>query len=247
MKTLFKGALMTLVVGIALAGIFTAVPAAADTLALASGFGHLVTGNTGDLSMLAIGIGMTTLAADKQRAFELGEQNDCPVIAADIIYENAAVGDNASGYARPLVAGDKFLGFALQRADNAAGSAGDINVRVRTSGRVQLSVSTAAITDVGKAVYASDDDTFTFTASGNSYIGTVVRYVSSGVVIVQFDAARGSLAASGLSLLTLSSTSGQATGGTQSGTLGSSAFSTALGETLNALAFRVNLLLQQVK
>lgn len=41
---------------------------------------------------------MTTLASDVQRPFELGTINEVPVIAGDIIYEGAAVGDNGSGY-----------------------------------------------------------------------------------------------------------------------------------------------------
>ena len=41
---------------------------------------------------------MTTLATDKVRDYELGDVNELPVIAADILYEGAAIGDNASGY-----------------------------------------------------------------------------------------------------------------------------------------------------
>ncbi|BBK44130.1 hypothetical protein STVA_41500 [Allostella vacuolata] len=131
---------------------------------------------------------MTTLAVDKPRDEELGDQNDLPVIAADIIYEGAAVGDNGSGYARPLVAGDPFRGFAITRADNAAGLAGARSVRVRHHGRAVLPVAGIAITSVGAVVYASDDDTFTMTASTNSPIGTVVRFVSSGIGVVEYDA-----------------------------------------------------------
>lgn len=134
---------------------------------------------------------MTTLAKDTPRAWELGSINELPVVAADIIYEGAAVGDNGSGYARPLVAADPFRGFAESNADNSAGSAGDKNVRVREYGKVQLAISGLAITDVGKPVYASDDDTFTLTATSNSHIGRVVRFVSTGVGIVAFDATRG--------------------------------------------------------
>jgi len=130
---------------------------------------------------------MATLTARNPRTFELGNFSDLPVIAADIIYDGAAVGDNASGYARPLVAGDSFRGFADGSADNSAGSASDINVHVQTSGRVQLAVTSLAITDVGKPVYASDDNTFTLTATSNSHIGRVVRWVSLGVGIVEFD------------------------------------------------------------
>ena len=41
--------------------------------------------------MHLLGIGMTTLAADKARNFELGDIQELPMIAADIIYEGAAV------------------------------------------------------------------------------------------------------------------------------------------------------------
>jgi hypothetical protein len=135
---------------------------------------------------------MTTLAANKPRAYQIGEREDYPVIATDIIYEGAAVGENASGYARPLAAGDPFLGFAIARADNSAGAAGAINVEVKTRGRVELPVTGA--TGVGDAnhrplVYASDDDTFTLTASTNSVIGRVSRWVSAAVCVVEFDSA----------------------------------------------------------
>ncbi len=130
----------------------------------------------------------TTLAANAPRAYGLGTLTEHPVIASDIIYEGAAAGDNGSGYARPLVAGDEFLGFAEAKVDNSSGSAGDLDVRCIETGMIQLSVSGAVITDIGQPVYASDDDTFTFVAVGNSYVGDVVQWVSSGVVIVRFKA-----------------------------------------------------------
>jgi hypothetical protein len=114
---------------------------------------------------------MTTLAVDTPRAWVLGDYESYPVIANDIIYEGAAVGDNGSGYARPLVAGDPFLGFAEINVDNTGGSAGDKRVRVKREGALQVAVTSVAITDVGKPVYASDDATFLLTQSTNSLIG----------------------------------------------------------------------------
>lgn len=130
---------------------------------------------------------MATLANDVQRPFELGTINEVPVIAGDIIYEGAAVGDNASGYARPLQAGDYFYGFAEARTDNVNGAAGDQKIRVRTQGAVELPIAGLAITNIGAAVYASDDDTFTLTATANTYIGRVARFVKSGVGVVTFN------------------------------------------------------------
>lgn len=134
---------------------------------------------------------MTTLSTNTPRAYQLGDREDYPVIAADIIYEGAAVGENGSGYARPLIAGDPFLGFAQRQADNSAGAAGAINVEVTQRGKIQLSVAgaTAITANDGVAVYASDDDTFTLTSTDNTLIGYVSRWVSSGVAVVTFDAA----------------------------------------------------------
>lgn len=136
-----------------------------------------------------VGIGMTTLAANSPRAFEIGNRNEIPVIASDIIYEGGAVGIvDASGHARPLNAADRFAGFAEAKADNSAGAAAAINVRIIESGKVELSVSGAVITDVGQPVYATDDDTFVFLPTGAAFVGYVHRFVSSGVVVVAFDA-----------------------------------------------------------
>ena len=136
---------------------------------------------------------MTTLAANKPRAYEGGShrisEGRYPVIASDIIYEGAAVGIvDGTGHARPLNAADRFGGFAVRRADNSAGAAAAVNVDVYERGKISLSVSGALITDIGQPVYATDDDTFVFLPTGGAFIGKVSRFVSSGVVIVEFDA-----------------------------------------------------------
>lgn len=133
---------------------------------------------------------MTTLAANTPRDYQMGDRNHVPVIASDIIYEGAAVGIvAASGHARPLVAPDRFAGFAVAKADNSAGAAAAINVEVVKSGEISLAVSGAVITDVGQPIYATDDNVFVFSPVAASFIGFVKRFVSSGVVIVEFDAA----------------------------------------------------------
>lgn len=132
---------------------------------------------------------MATLAANKPRSYELGERNHIPVIASDIIYEGAAVGISpAAGHARPLTNVDRFGGFAEQKVDNSSGAAAAINVSVIQSGEIILPVSGAVITDIGVAVYATDDDTFSFSPVGGVFIGFVKRFVSSGIVVVGFDA-----------------------------------------------------------
>ena len=132
---------------------------------------------------------MTTLAANTPRNMEIGDHNDLAMIAADIIFEGAAVGIvKASGHARPLAAGDAFAGFAIEKQDNTLGVAGDKNIRVMRRGAVQLAVSGVVITDAGQPVYATDDDTFTLIPTGAVFVGFVKRWVSAGIAVVEFDA-----------------------------------------------------------
>lgn len=132
---------------------------------------------------------MTTLAANKPRAYEGGNRNSLPVIASDILFEGTAAGAvDASGHLRPLVAGDRFAGFAEEKADNSAGAAAAIRGRLVESGKIQLAVTGAVITDVGQPVYATDDDTFNLSPVGGSFVGFVHRFISAGVVVVAFDA-----------------------------------------------------------
>lgn len=132
---------------------------------------------------------MTTLAADAIRKTEGGNRNSFPVIANDIIYAGAAVGlVDASGHARPLASVSKFVGFCEVQANNDGGAAAAIRVQVIESGKIELPVSGAVITDVGQPVYASDDDTFTFNPADGPFIGYVHRFVSAGVAVVAFDA-----------------------------------------------------------
>lgn len=133
---------------------------------------------------------MTTLSANTPRAYSSDYGIDSyAAIGADIVYEGAATGAvAATGYARPLQGGDKFLGFASRQADNSTGAAGAIRVEVIEEGEIQLSIAGAVITDIGAPVYATDDDTFVFSPVGGSFIGFATRYVEDGVMIVSFDA-----------------------------------------------------------
>lgn len=150
------------------------------------------------------------LSADTNLKYEIGTVTTVPVKASAQIYLGAAVGFT-SGYARGLVAGDDFAGFALE---NKLGTTdGAVNCAVSPSGQVQLSISSIAVTDIGKPVYASADGTFTLTQSTNSKIGTVSRWVSSGVAIVRYEAQGAGADLSGITVLTDSS------GGTANNTI----------------------------
>lgn len=124
-----------------------------------------------------------SLSVNTPRTTELGDLNDLPVAASVHIYEGAAVSVNAAGYAKPLAAGEDFVGFADAEADNSSESAGAISVTVRQKGKVLLSVTGAAAANINDAVYASDDGTFTTTTGSNSLVGYIRRFESAGCVV----------------------------------------------------------------
>jgi len=134
---------------------------------------------------------MTKLTTDTNRVYELGDINEFPVLGGELIYQGAAVGlEVASGYVRDLQVGDKFLGFAEDNIDATNASDGEKNIRLKRRGNVTLELSGAALTDVGKSIYATDDNTFTLSNTSSVYIGQIIRHQLGDEVIVDFDAAR---------------------------------------------------------
>lgn len=129
---------------------------------------------------------MTPLTKDTPRDYELGEINAHVIHSGTRIYEGAAVGADAEGYARALQKGDRFLGFCEQQV---AFEAGNERVRVKAVGNIKLSVPSVTRVDFGKSVFAESDNHFTLISDNNSFIGKIYRVESEGVCIVAFDAA----------------------------------------------------------
>lgn len=121
------------------------------------------------------------------RDYELGEVNEFLLLADAMVHEGTAVGLTLDGYARSLQAGDRFVGFCEDTADNTCGKNGDRRVRVKHCGKVKLPIDGLQLTQVGQSVFASDGNTFTLKADHNSKIGVVYRVESEGMGIVAFN------------------------------------------------------------
>lgn len=131
---------------------------------------------------------MTALNTDTSRVFETpNDSNAIPVVANTKIYLGALVGKTAAGYGRPLQAGDTSMGFAKDQVDNTAGADGEKIIELKAKGKVSLFISGITIADVGRAVYASDDNTFTLNGTDKSVVGKLVRYEKADYGIVAFD------------------------------------------------------------
>ncbi len=112
-------------------------------------------------------------------------------MAADThVYKGALLGLTSGGYVRPLAAGDLFVGVAYEEIDNTGGGNGDTSVRIYTLGDFGHVLSGAAISNIGDAVYASADDTLTFTSTSNSYVGRVIDVPTGGEIILRLDTFR---------------------------------------------------------
>jgi len=103
------------------------------------------------------------------------------------IYKGALVGLNSAGFARPLAAGDSFVGIAYEEMDNTSGANGDLSARVYTVGDFGHALSGAVVADIGRPVFAAADDTLTFAGNGNSYAGIVQDCVTAGEIILRID------------------------------------------------------------
>lgn len=118
------------------------------------------------------------------------ELRTLPVGAAKHIYKGALVGISG-GYAQPLSAGDAFAGIAYEEADNSDGAAGAETIRLYTQGDFEFPLTAATVAHAGRPVFASADDTLTFTGAANSYVGTVQQVPASGEIVLRIDPQRG--------------------------------------------------------
>ncbi|MBU2527672.1 MAG: hypothetical protein KKC03_13835 [Bacteroidetes bacterium] len=119
---------------------------------------------------------MSNLSANFLRTQKLPEIEAYEVAAGSRIYQGAQVMVVVgTGYAVRAgdTAGGRFVGIAIEEADNTLGAAGAISVRVYRSGRFPITLASVAITDKGKAVYATDDNTVALTSTNLVVVGSI--------------------------------------------------------------------------
>jgi len=111
------------------------------------------------------------------------ELRSLPVKGSAHIYKGFLVG-LSGGYARPLSAGDPFAGIAYEELNNT-GSDGAKSVRVFTLGDFELPLASASRTNNKSPLFASDDETLTATASGNSFVGHQIDVPGTNRVVLR--------------------------------------------------------------
>ena len=129
---------------------------------------------------------MAALTKDTRRIYKAKQRaGTVPLKASSTIYEGSAIGDDASGFGRALVAGDPFMGFAVQ-GDVGGAADGDEETPVLVEGIIRANIAGITEANLGDTVYMSSDNDFTLTAGGNSAIGKIDRVISTTVAEVFF-------------------------------------------------------------
>ncbi len=111
-----------------------------------------------------------------------GRSYGYPALAGVKVYGGACVGITANKEAVPAgnVNAVKLMGFAEERIDNTNGLTGDQYVKIEKDIRL-IPLAGAVVANIGAAVYASADDTFTLTAGSLLQIGTIDAIDADGV------------------------------------------------------------------
>jgi predicted RecA/RadA family phage recombinase len=125
---------------------------------------------------------MAALTKDRATPYREGVELDFPVAANTKIYSGSLVCGNSGGYAVPGAdsPGFKFLGVAMEQADNSGGADGAKAIRLRRSGVFEFDASTINQAMLGSSMYVKDDHTID-DAAGCTYdirVGILVKLVS---------------------------------------------------------------------
>ena len=115
--------------------------------------------------------------------------------AETTFYPNAMIGVDSTGYYCKGDDAQAWIFAGVVRNDQGApvlpaGTAGDaaLGLNVQQPKRFELTIASVAVTDIGKKVYAIDDQTGTLDASTRTYanfVGHVVDVVATNVALVE--------------------------------------------------------------
>lgn len=110
---------------------------------------------------------------------------DIGVAASTTIYKGSFVEPDAGGDIIGTSTTAGTIGLALEKADNSSGADNDITCKVLVGGVIEHTIGSATRADIGKIVYASDDQTLTFVATSNSKVGVCIGMNTAAEAIVQ--------------------------------------------------------------
>jgi len=131
---------------------------------------------------------MTALTQNVPNKVLDSQFNAIPAASGAVVFEGSMVSESATGYGDQLAVTGKFVGHCYAKADNTDGADGAIDIQVYTGKyRLKSYLSGLAITDVGKKIYATDDNVITLARNAALLVGKVVRFIATGYGIMEYD------------------------------------------------------------
>lgn len=125
---------------------------------------------------------------------EFAKRSSATLASATIFYPHAGLGVTTGGYLAKFDDAQSLILAGIVAQDQGdvslpAGTAGDgtIDIPYQKPRYIELAIASVAVTDIGKTVYATDDNTGTLattTTYGNVW-GVVVDVVASGIALVE--------------------------------------------------------------
>jgi len=126
---------------------------------------------------------------------EFRKESSATLSAATRFYVHAMVGRTTGGYLAKFDDSQSMIFVGVVRGDQGnprlpAGTAGDgtIDLDYQQPKAFEIALTSVAVTDIGKPVYALDDQTATLTYSSTTYanlIGTVVGVAGTSIALVK--------------------------------------------------------------
>lgn len=130
---------------------------------------------------------MTALTKSVAREEKESKLVAFPVAANAIIFRGAMVRINAAGYLQPCAteAGAVFAGTAREEVDATGLANGDCFLQIEIRNSFYVAAAGIVAGDMGKSVFAADDNTVALVDSGNlQEVGKIIEIVSATKVLV---------------------------------------------------------------
>ena len=130
---------------------------------------------------------MTALASNTNRTEKIGKLVAMKVKGGANIFHNALVMIGADGYLAPCAseAGAVYAGMAYEACDNSEGADGELVCRVERHAAIECAGARFVQADMGKKVYAADDNTVQLAAGTDlPMVGVIIEVISATKVLV---------------------------------------------------------------
>jgi len=130
---------------------------------------------------------MTALTANLNRTEKEGKLQSYPIVAGAKIYKNALLMIRPDGYVAPAAAlvGAVYGGMAYEESAIPTAS-GDESVRIERTNAIEIAIAAATQADLGKEVYASDDNLVSTIQGVNEVaVGVIIEVISATLVLVE--------------------------------------------------------------